>query len=260
MKGRPITGEEFERMLAAVPKAVVLKRQGEVTDEQRAADEADVADWRHYLRGLWWSGLRLAESLELWWDRPDKLRIDLSGKYPMLRIPAGLEKGHRDRLLPIAPEFAEFLLATPESQRRGRVFRLFSRRVAGSHLTKDRVSRMVCRIGKAAGVKVASRTVRDPGAGEEVEKVTYASAHDLRRSFGERWALRVPTPVLQELMRHENIQTTLKYYVGQNANRTAEVVWAAFSGQNGNSFGNTSKNDGQNVAVENGISGCHSTV
>lgn len=38
---------------------------------------------------------------------------------PMLRIPAVLEKGNRDRLLPIAPEFAEFLLTTPEDQRTG---------------------------------------------------------------------------------------------------------------------------------------------
>ena len=69
--------------------------------------------WKHYLRGLWLSGLRLEESLELYWDRDDQLCVDLSGKRPMLRIPGELEKGNQDRLLPMAPEFAEFLLATP---------------------------------------------------------------------------------------------------------------------------------------------------
>lgn len=104
MKGRPITTEEFERMLAAVPKVV-------------PEDEAPA--WRYYLRGLWWSGLRLSESLDLYWVRDDKLRVDLSGPRPMLRVPAELDKGHAERLLPIAPEFAEHLMQVPEDQRRG---------------------------------------------------------------------------------------------------------------------------------------------
>ena len=58
-------------------------------------------------------------------------------------------------------------------------------------------------------------------------KVKFASAHDLRRSFGERWALRVMPQVLMELMRHEDIQTTLRYYVGRNAQATASVLWEA---------------------------------
>ena len=109
MKGRPITGEEFDRM---------IDKAAAVVGDERAEP------WRHYLRGLWKSGLRLGESLELFWDRDDKLCVDLSGKRPMLRIPGALEKGNRDRMLPMAPEFAELLLATPEAERTGPVFRL----------------------------------------------------------------------------------------------------------------------------------------
>jgi integrase len=58
-------------------------------------------------------------------------------------------------------------------------------------------------------------------------KLKYASAHDLRRSFGQRWASRVMPQVLMELMRHESIETTLRYYVGRNAQSTAAVLWAA---------------------------------
>ena len=105
MKGRPISGEEFDRMLEAVPKVL--------GDETNPAEPAMVESWQHYLSGLWLSGLRLAESLELSWDRDDKLCVDLQpGEHPMLRIPAALEKGNKDRLLPMAPEFAEFLLQT----------------------------------------------------------------------------------------------------------------------------------------------------
>lgn len=57
----------------------------------------------------------------------------------------------------------------------------------------------------------------------ETGKVKYASAHDLRRAFAERWAALIMPAHLQQLMRHESIETTLRYYVGANAERTADV-------------------------------------
>ena len=140
----------------------------------QSCSPAVVESWRHLLRGLWWSGLRLGEALNLYWDRADKLCVDLSGRRPMLRIIAEMEKGGRDRLLPIAPEFAEFLLQTPEAERHGRVFKPLGRAAVLNGLA--RVCHIIGRIGKAAGVKVAT----DPRTG----KVKYASAHDLRRPSG----------------------------------------------------------------------------
>jgi integrase len=216
MKGRPVTGEEFDRMLEKVPAV---------------AGEGAAPSWRYYLQGLWWSGLRLEESLELWWDRDDRLCVDLSGEHPMLRIPGELEKGNQDRLLPMAPEFAGFLLATPEAERTGPVFDPRPKRVKGQRLTAHRVGELVAQIGKAAGIKVHT----DPKTG----KVKYASAHDLRRSFGERWATRIMPPDLMVLMRHESIETTLRYYVGRNAQNTAKTLWQAMEkATNGNTSGN----------------------
>lgn len=207
MKGRPITGEEFDRMLKAVPKVV--------------GDAAALA-WSHYLRGLWWSGLRLTESLDLWWDRDDRLMPHFSKRgRPMLMIPGELEKGHSDRLLPMAPEFAEFLQATPEESRAGSVFKLPGIRGGTSELRSKWVGKVVSKIGKNAGIRVHTDP-RDP------EKVKYASAHDLRRAFGLRWAGRIMPAQLKELMRHESIETTLRYYVGSNAQRTAEDCWSAY--------------------------------
>ena len=40
-----------------------------------------------------------------------------------------------------------------------------------------------------------------------------------------------------QLMRHESIETTMKFYVGRNADTTAAVLWEAH--RNGNTFGNT---------------------
>lgn len=246
MKGRPITGEEFERMLDKIAVALVQEpayrkkstakpgsKRKPIVRKPRVVTPEVIESWRYYLQGLWWSGLRLAESLELWWDRDDRLCVDLSGDFPMLWIPAECEKGHQDRLLPIAPEFAEFLLATPESERKGRIFNPLPIGPPRSERLCDyRVCEIVARIGKAAGVKVHT----DPKTG----KIKYASAHDLRRSFGERWAARIMPPDLMMLMRHENIETTLRYYVGRNAQTTAKTLWEAHKRAGaGNTSGNS---------------------
>jgi integrase len=207
MKGRPITLEEFERMLAKVPEVV---------------GPGAAPAWSHYLRGLWTSGLRLSESLELWWDREDRLLPTFPKKgRPMLRIPAELEKGHSDRLLPMAPEFAMFFAETTESDRTGAVFKLPGIRGRSTELRSKWVGKILSKIGKAAGVRVHV----DP---KDPARVKYASAHDLRRAFGERWAARIMPAQLKELMRHESIETTLRYYVGTNAERTADACWDAF--------------------------------
>ena len=196
-KGRALSLEEFERMLA---KAGPLK---------------------FYLQGLWASGLRLAESLQLRWDdAPGALVVDFTGRRPMLRIPAESEKGNCHRVLPMAPEFAELLELVPADERRGFVFRFPGDCPRSVHSVCQRV----VAIGKAAGVKIKDRTKLD-GDGQPVTVAQCASAHDLRRSFGFRWSRRVMPAVLKELMRHSSIDTTMKFYVGQNAEATADELW-----------------------------------
>ncbi len=165
--------------------------------------------------------LRLAESLELTWDDETKLRVDLQpNELPMLRIPAELEKGNQDRLLPMAPEFSEFLEATPVDQRKGFVFTLKARRVKGTTIGTgaNRTERLL-----VSASWRESKLNRD-GDGNAKK---FASAHDLRRSFGERWASRLMPQDLMELMRHESIETTLRFYVGRNAQSTAARLWQA---------------------------------
>lgn len=230
MRGRPITTEEFERMLEAVPKVV----------ENAAADS-----WRFYLRGLWESSLRLRESLNLRWDyAPDSIVVDLSGRRPMLSIPSEAQKKNSDTLLPITPQFAELLGSVPECERSGRVFKLLG--VNGKPIRGDRcfVGKVVSAIGKAAGVVVDERKKR----GKLVRK--FASAHDLRRSFGQRWSLKVMPTVLRELMRHESIETTMKFYVGRNAEATADAIWSSYQSRpsiEANSPGQTTR---QKLPVE----------
>lgn len=189
MRSRPITGEEFDRMLKAV----------------RKIRPDDAKRWRRALRGLWLSGLRLSEAVILSWDWNSPFSVCLDGKFPMLRIHSEGEKGHKDRLLPMAPEFAEFLRRAPEARRKGLVFRL--------GCTVSNAGRIIADIGDKAGIVVNS----------DGKTVT---AHDLRRSFGTRWAGRVAPAELKELMRHKSIETTMKYYVRLNADQLAEKLWS----------------------------------
>jgi len=205
MRGRPITTEEFERLLSQV---------GSVVGENVAES------WRHYLRGMWVSGLRLTESLHLYWDRCDGLRVDLSGNRPMLQISAEFEKSRKDRIHPMAPEFAEFLQAVPETERHGPVFD--PQGYNGERPRADWVAKKVSDMGRLAGVVVDERD----------GKRKFASLHDFRRAFGQRWAAKLLPQQLRELMRHESIDTTLKFYVGQDAERTADIVWAAYDEEN----------------------------
>ena len=84
MRGRPLTLEEFERMLAAVPKV----------------RPNDAPRWQHYLTGLWLSGLRLEESLIVSWDQDEPFAVDLSGKHPKFRIYAESQKAPGMRCCP----------------------------------------------------------------------------------------------------------------------------------------------------------------
>lgn len=202
MKGRPITGEEFDRLLEAV-ELEFPKRQ-----EQRES-------FRFLLRGLWLSGLRLGEALTLTWDQwADGIRVDLSGQYAKLLIAAEDEKGGKDRVYPMTPDFAEFLQAVPKESRKGFVFSpILSRGVC--HRV-DTVSKAICGIGERSGVKV------DDKGGKPV----WASAHDLRRAFGARWSRRVNSMMLKELMRHASVTTTEKYYVGIQSDETSAILAA----------------------------------
>lgn len=140
MKGRPITTEEFERMLAKVADVV--------------EDSEAVESWKHLLRGLWWSGLRLGEALDLHWTDATKLSVDLSLRHPMLRIVAELEKGNQDRLLPMAPEFARFLAQIPAGKRHGYVFNPKAQRDRNGRLGERQVGRTLSEIGRKANVVV----------------------------------------------------------------------------------------------------------
>ena len=225
MKGRPITGEEFDRMVAAVSKVV----------------KPGLEDgWKKLLRGLHLSGLRLHEALRLHWTDDTQILMDMTGKTPMFRIQANSDKAGVSRLLPCTPDFEEFVKAVPVNERTGFVFNPSTPppkgRPGGLHRpTMDHASKVISRIGKKAKVKVSD--------------TKFASAHDLRRAFGVRWAKIVDILTLQELMRHESIETTRSFYLGHMAEATAAKVRTALQ-QTGNASGNTTSHESKSDVRE----------
>lgn len=108
MKGRPITGKQFEGMLDKFAKLV--------------GDEA-AESWRHVLPGLWASALRLDELMHVSRNRPRTNRLVWQeGRHPVLEIPAAMQKNDTEESIPLLPWFESVLLETPEAERAGWVF------------------------------------------------------------------------------------------------------------------------------------------
>ena len=241
-KHRPVTAEEFDRMLAAVPKV-------------RPKDAAALV---RLLRGLWLSGLRLSEAAALDWnDGP--FVLDTKGKHPAFYIEAAGQKSRRSEIVPATPDFAEWILAeTPEGQRVGKVFPLVDSKT-GKSLAVHTIGPVVSAIGKKAGVVVgtAEKLVEEEGKRVRKPVKLFAGAHDLRRGFCSRWAEKVMPAILQRLARHAHISTTMRFYVALDAADVANDLWASHvttvttPPTAGNTHGNTGQETSKGARVAN---------
>ena len=82
------------------------------------------------------------KSLTLSWDQDAPFQVDLTGRRPAFRIYAEAQKSGRDEVLPMTPDFAQWLLQTPEAERVGRVFKLMAEHVQQADGTRE-VGRIV---------------------------------------------------------------------------------------------------------------------
>ncbi|WP_397570610.1 tyrosine-type recombinase/integrase [Schlesneria sp. T3-172] len=203
-KGRPLTDAEFYKFVGAIQ---------DVPSISLKARES----WCRLLIGIWYSGLRLGEALALTWGKVGRhetaLWIDMTGEFPLMGIVAESEKGFEDRLLPLTPDFGRWLLRVPEEKRHGWVFPITKHRYPDVRNIRS-VSKVITQIGAASGITVNSQG-------------KFASAHDLRRSFGLRWSHKSFPAEHKELMRHASIQTTEDYYALHEATSFAKRLWAA---------------------------------
>ncbi len=211
MKGRPITTEEFERMLERTPEIV-----GKVAAES----------WHYLLQGLWQSALRIDELMHVSWDDPNMITPAWpKRRLPVLRIPAALQKNDTEEEIPLLPWFEAVLLETPEECRYGWAFDPVSletkigRKQRHGRPTAEWVGKVISRIGKAAGVVVYH------GDEKTGRPAKYASAHDLRRSCAERLLdAEVPQSVICRVMRHASWETTRRHYAPGDVQKDAQTL------------------------------------
>ena len=121
----------------------------------------------------------------------------------------GDQKSRDHERLPIVPDFVELLDSESSKSRRGNVFR-FAGKTKSGRLSFEQVKKVIKALGKEAKVKVDSKKT--------------ATAHDFRRSFGSRWALEVMPQILQKLMRHKDIKTTMTFYAHLDSDRVIESL------------------------------------
>ena len=198
-KGRPLIVDEFESMLAACQ---VVSPDGSET-------------WQFLLRGLWESGLRLGEVMNLSWDDDARIRpLKTRGGGYLLKIPSKQKKSRKAQEVPTIPAFAELLDEVHNEDRTGWIFNPAPLRRWPRRLSEPQAGRIITRIGTEAGIVVN-------------EHGKFASAHDLRRSFGQRMAdAGLPPRDLQAIMRHSSLATTEKYYLRHRAIDQAERIAA----------------------------------
>jgi integrase len=223
-----------QKLLPSVPQfpavRVPKKDPQPVAEEafERLLARAPDANMRAYLLCGWRAGLRLEEAYLLEWEPTDAAPwVDLAND--RIVLPAELVKGVRDQWVPLDPELRRELEALPRHGKR--VFRFIdTRKGRGGPISAGGVSDRVARLAKKAGVRLTMKS--------------------LRRGFGCRYAAKVPAQVLQKLMRHARIKTTMDYY----ANVDDAAMEAVLGPQR-----NSSRNTGPAAASESpDAAGCGS--
>jgi len=223
-----------QKLLDAVPKFPKVKVPKKLPQPvpaeafEKMLAKAPDDQMRAFLLCGWLSGLRLAEALTLEWDESDKAPwLDLDRN--RIVLPAEFVKAVKDQWVPLDPELKAALL---KLQRHGRkVFRFVT--PAGTLASEITVSHRVSALAKKAGVRLTMKT--------------------LRKGFGCFYAGKVSTHVLQKLMRHSRIETTMDYY----ANVDAAVEDAVFgrrrnSMRNSGPGGKAAKSDVRNASRKSG--------
>ena len=165
---------------------------------ERLVEKAPDDNMRAYLLTGWLAGLRLAEAAELRWE-PTTQAPYLALDRNRIILPAEFVKSDEDQWLPLDPLLKAALLALPRREDDPKVFQFVEHRPGreARPICIAAISHRVCRLAKEAGLRL--------------------TMHTLRKGFGCRYAGKVPAQVLQRLMRHANIKTTMDYYANIDA-------------------------------------------
>ncbi len=175
-------------MLASLPELPVVKVPRRIPQpvprewvDRLLREAGHDLEMRAYILCAWLAGLRRNEAYYLSWEPSDDCPW-ISRERRKIIFPAASVKAGDDQWVPLDPALQAALDLLPT--RTGAVFRF--------GLDPLTVGKRVTALASRAGLRL-----------------TYRS---LRRGFGCVYAVKVPAQVLQKLMRHSDIKTTLTYY------------------------------------------------
>lgn len=190
--------------MPAIPKGTQkakIRAAARITAEEfeRLLMKATNRGWKLLIAFAWHCGMRRAEASAVRGEH-----IDLANH--QIAIPRNKAKDEAATAF-ITPELDKFLAEMfPDGIPEGRL-------IYGVSHSMGEVSRGFVSIARKASVKGNSRS-------------GHCTLHDLRRSFGSRWAGKMPAQLLQRLMRHSHITTTLTYYA--DVERAAmSAIWGS---------------------------------
>ena len=186
-KGRSLTGEEIDRMVAAVPQVI---RKGEDADAfVRAIHAARLM------------GLRLDDCHRLRFEpAPDAHWVTLDARQPFITF-CDVQKSGDTEDVPLTDAAVAWLQSLPDLEwiAKGRGER-------GWHKTTNRTGRVVSAAGKHA--RILTKATGGKGGGPK-----FASLHDLRRTFATQLlASGMTVKQVQKRTRHADHNTLLGFY------------------------------------------------
>ena len=176
------------------------------------------------MRGLWESGLRIGELLDMSWeDSACIMPVWRRGALPVLSIPHEKQKNDTEEAIPLLAGFESHLQETPSECRIGFVFEPMSlqtkhgRKIRHVRPSDEWAAKVVGRNGEMGRVVVQPERAGSPAK--------FATAHDLRRSCAE-WLIGagVPEREVSRVLRHASIDTTRRYYAPGNVQKSAKII------------------------------------
>lgn len=202
--GQRIIHEAPKIVCPSIPKGVSrskIRAAARITDAdfQRLLEHAPTPGWKLLIAFAWHCGLRRCEAMEVCGQN-----IDLE-RHTVL-IPSN--KGNDADAAAIIPPALDAMLRRtyPDGIPNGR---LITDVPADERVVSNEFRRKIATAAKVLGGGLGG----------------LCTLHDLRRNYGSRWAAKVPAQVLQRMMRHANISTTMSYYADAEL-AAVGAVWA----------------------------------
>jgi integrase len=203
-----IIGRMPKIIMPKLPKGankVKVRNAARITTEEfeRLLLNCPSNSWKLLVAFAWHCGMRRCEAMAVHGEQ-----IDLAGR--VISVPDNKAR-NQAAVVVITPELSEMLKSMfPDGIPHGPIVRQIPK--SDREVSRD----FVANISSKALVKGNSRANKFTG---------FATLHDLRRSYGTRWAARVPAQILKEMMRHADIKTTMEFYADAEQ-AMMDAVWS----------------------------------